>query len=181
MRRRNKVLLTILGLILLALAVLQIGWWLPIPGLSAWSTDVSYTQMFWLKYALAGAVIIVGIVGLVFMMMGIFKPIREKQWQFTNQIGMLEVPQAAIEKALRQQLAEQVGVIDPQVTIKLLRHKRVRMKAVAQVSSADQIDSLAEQAEQVIENYLQRQLDLTVTKPVVQLSPVDRKQHVSVV
>lgn len=98
MRRRNKVLLTILGLILLALAVLQIGWWLPIPGLSAWSTDVSYTQMFWLKYALAGAVIIVGIVGLVFMMMGIFKPIREKQWQFTNQIGMLEVPQAAIER-----------------------------------------------------------------------------------
>lgn len=181
MRRGNKGLLTILGLILLASGIFQLGWWLPIPGLSAWSLEMSYTQMAWLKYVLAGAVIITGIVGLGLVVIGIFKPIREKQWQFTNRLGMLEVPQAALEKALRHQLVEQVGLVDPRVTVKLLRHRRARVTAIAQVSATDQIDPLAQQASQVIDAYLQQQLDLTAVKPVVRLSPVDRQRHVSVV
>ncbi|MCF7522467.1 alkaline shock response membrane anchor protein AmaP [Levilactobacillus brevis] len=181
MRRGNKGLLTILGLILLALAVFQLGWWYADSGTFSvefrnelypnglveicFSRGRDYYRNRWF-----------GISGYRYLQTNTREAmaIHQSAWYVGSATG-------ALEKALRHQLVEQVGLVDPRVTVKLLRHRRARVTAVAQVSATDQIDPLAQQASQVIDAYLQHQLDLTAVKPVVRLSPVDRRWHVSVV
>lgn len=181
MRLVNKILFGLVGIVLMGFALYQISLWFFIPGLSDWAHTIDNSQQVVLPYVWLVILVLIGLVGLSLLLLGIFRPITQKQLVITNTTGKLEIPEAILAKNLQYALVEQFGLVEPKVDIKLLRSQRAKVKVRANVNDEQNIEHLATAINQYLSEYLQDRLDITAVKPVAQLSPLNRNKRVTVV
>lgn len=181
MRRGNKVLISLVGIILIIFAIYQLGLLLAIPAISKWSKFINQYASQGLTIIMIVAVILVGLVGISLLIMGIFKPIRLKKFVFHYKVGTLEIPESVIEKNLSYQLVNQYGLINPDVKIKLYKHHRAKARITAVVNGKSNIPKLAEPINQTVEQYLKAQLDMQTVSTSTKLTLPDYKQKSRVV
>lgn len=181
MRVYNKIIFTIVGIILLLTSIYFIGFWVKIPRVTLWLREITFNNSGWLWYLGVSSMILIGLVGLSLLFLGIFRPVTSNKLVLTDASGRLEVPQHVLEKNLKYKLAENYSVIDPTVTIKLLRNQKAKVKIKVEVTKDQNVEQLATQINEFVIAYLSSQLDLKVVKPVTQITPVNRSRPVNVV
>lgn len=181
MRLFNKILFSLVGIVLIFFALYQISLWFFIPVVSDWAYAVDNNSQGSLPYFWLVILLVIGLVGLSILLLGIFRPVTQKQLVITNETGKLEIPEAILAKNLQYALVEQFGLVEPKVQIKLLRHHRAKVKVRAAVNDDKNIEQLANAIHQYLTDYLQKRLDVTVVKPVSQLSPINRTKRITVV
>ena len=74
-----------------------------------------------------------------------------------------------------------MNLIDPDVQIKLRNRHHVRVKIDSMVSDKAKLESVAQQAAVIAQDYLSQQLGLKVEQPVVQVRPADHERKLTVV
>lgn len=179
MRPIYKWALGIVGVLMIGLAVYQIGWWLKIPGLTAWSHQVAQ-QVPGMAYWISAGMAVSGLVGLGLLGLGVLAPIRIPQTVLKTKLGTMAIPQRVLEKNLRYYLVDQLGLIDPQVTVRLRRRQRVIVRVDATTQPDHQLRDMALRTTHTVKTYLQNQLGMHAVIPVVRLAPVDRQRPVKV-
>lgn len=181
MRVYNKIIFTLVGIILLVTSVYFSSLWFKIPGVSQWVTEVTATNQEWLRYLGLAVMIIIALVGLTLLALGIFRPITKTKLVLADSNGKLEIPQHVLEKNLKYKLVENYDIISPQVAIRLLRNKRAKARVKVEMNGDQNVEQLANQINEFVAAYLKSQLDLKVVKPITQITPVNRSRPVRVV
>ena len=100
---------------------------------------------------------------------------------YDGKVGQLTIPQRALERDLQYRLVNQLNLIDPEVHLKLRRRRRVRVKIDAMVNTDASLETTAQQAATLAQDYLKNQLGLTVEQPVVQVKPANHQRKLTVV
>ncbi|MGF7436351.1 alkaline shock response membrane anchor protein AmaP [Lentilactobacillus senioris] len=181
MRAYNKIIFIIVGIVLLVTSIYFIGFWIDIPKVSLWLRETTENNQEWLRYLGLVSMILIGLVGLVLVALGIFRPITRPKLVLTDSNGRLEVPQHVLEKNLKYKLAEKYNVIAPVVGIKLQRNQKAKVKIKVEATKNQNVEQLANQINEFVIDYLSSQLDLKVVKPVTQITPVNRSRPVNVI
>ena len=182
MRRITKISLVIGGLILGLGAFFGISQAAPIPAVSQPLADFVSDYPEVLLVASWLFMVVALIVGLILILMGLFKPSWLPSLKFNNRMGQLEISQRALESDLKYRLVNELALIDPQVEIKLRRNHKVNVRVSATTNSqVDQLNRLAEQAQVLVVDSLKRRLDLKQVRPKVRLTPSTHQQRVRVV
>lgn len=181
MRLYNKILFILVGIVLIAFSIYQISLWFDIPGISEWSRSVNSNQD-WLLYLWLIVMLVIGVVGLIILILGLFRPRTHNQLTLTSSEGRLEIPKRVLEKDLQYQLATEYRLVDPAVNIRLLRNHKAKVNLKAAINPGNQnMDQLSKSINQFMEEYLKERLELKIVKPVTRIYPVDRSRQVKVV
>lgn len=181
MRRGNKILISLVGLLLLLFAVYQVSLLLSIPTISEWSKTLSQYDANCISFLMIFIALIIGLVGLALLLIGIFKPVRLRKFTFHYNVGTLEIPESVIEKNLGYQLVNQYGLIDPKIKVRLYKNHRAKAKVTAIVNEKSNIPKLAEPINQTVDQYLRSRLDIKSVSTSTQLALPDYKQKPRVV
>ncbi|MFU1801149.1 alkaline shock response membrane anchor protein AmaP [Lactiplantibacillus pentosus] len=181
MSRFAKFMVTLVGIILVLLAVFELGQLYPIPWLTEWLAEMTVSYpMVWSSLLIVFAAV-AGIVGILMIIVGLFRPVKVNTLTYEGDHGQLTIPQRALERDLQYRLVSQLNLIDPDVQIKLRNRHRVRVKIDSMVSGKAKLESVAKQAAVIAQDYLSQQLGLKVEQPVVQVRPADHERKLTVV
>ena len=181
MSRLAKFTVTLVGIVLMLLAVFELSQLYPIPWLTEWLSEITVNYpMVWGSVLMVFAAI-AGIVGILLVIVGLFRPVKVSALTYDGELGRLTIPQRALERDLQYRLVNQLNLIDPEVHLKLRRRRRVRVKIDAMVNSNSQLESVAQQAATLAQDYLKHQLGLTVEQPLVQVKPANHQRKLTVV
>lgn len=181
MSRLAKFTVTLVGIVLVLLAVFELGQLYPIPWLTSWLADLTINYPMVWSILLMVFAIIAGIVGILLVIVGLFRPVKVSTLTYDGKVGQLTIPQRALERDLQYRLVNQLNLIDPEVHLKLRRRRRVRVKIDAMVNTDASLETTAQQAATLAQDYLKNQLGLTVEQPVVQVKPTNHQRKLTVV
>lgn len=174
MRPIYKWLLGAMGVILMGLGIYQSGWWLKVLGLAAGFQPTAGL------FPGGASGLMVAVIGLSLLGIGWLVSRWISAMSFKTKLGLRSFSPQSVERELADYLADQLGLIDPQVTIRSRRHQRVVVKVVATTQPERQLRDVALRTTHAVKTHLQRRLGLYAVIPVVRLVPADRSQAVKV-
>lgn len=93
MSRLAKFTVTLVGIVLVLLAVFELGQLYPIPWLTSWLADLTINYPMVWSILLMVFAIIAGIVGILLVIVGLFRPVKVSTLTYDGKVGQLTIPQ----------------------------------------------------------------------------------------
>lgn len=176
MRPVSKWIISLTGLIVLVTGGLAILLAFDIPG-------VTSTLNHWLlinpqvtRWVLLVLNTITALTGGILLLIGIFKRKRLRVLRYQKNHGEIRLPIAAMEHDLQYRLAENGRLDHPHVSLTVRRHKQADVKVSALTTDPD-YQQVGQEALQVVTDYLQKSLGLTLRHPRIEVRPATPDTH----